>query len=318
MNKNPPHLAAFEPVSVSQYDDVVTKMLASYQNFGGLNNSDSLNLPSKHAIGEICEKLLQLLFPGFHDNDVVHDGSLSDLTSRRLTDVIVRLEDQVRKSVRVGNSRRPTGKTGPIIQKFCKALHIVREILVTDIEAAYNNDPSARSHEEIILSYPFIEAISIQRLAHRLYRAGAPMIPRMMTEWAHGRTGIDIHPGASIGAHFFIDHGTGVVIGETCKIGNHCKIYHGVTLGARTFVKDGSGHVIKGLKRHPNLGDNVTVYPNSTILGGETTIGSNSTIGANVFLMHSVPADTLVIYEEKSLSILTKTNRPSSDLDWSI
>ena len=318
MNKIPTPLTAYEPGESSQYDDMVAKMLASYQNFGGLNHSESLNLPSKHAIGEICEKLLQLLFPGFHDSDVVYGASLADLTSRRLTDVIARLEDQVRKSVRVGNAKRPTGKTKPIIQKFCKALHLVREVLVTDIEAAYNNDPSARSHEEIILSYPFIEAISIQRLAHRLYRAGAPMIPRMMTEWAHGRTGIDIHPGASIGSHIFIDHGTGVVIGETCKIGNHCKIFHGVTLGARTFVKDGAGHVIKGLKRHPNLGDNVTIYPNSTILGGETTIGSNTTIGANVFLMHSIPSDTLVIYEEKSLSIVTKQNRVAAELDWSI
>jgi len=307
-----------EVVPFSQYDEIARKMMASYQNFGGLNQSESLNYPSKHAVGEICEGLLQLLFPGFHDRDVVNVGALPELTSQRLAEVIGRLEDQVRKSVRIGDPSRPTGKTTPIIQKFCKALHLVREVLVTDIESAYNNDPSARSHEEIILSYPFIEAISIQRLAHRLFRAGAPMIPRMMTEWAHSRTGIDIHPGASIGAHFFIDHGTGVVIGETCKIGNHCKIYHGVTLGARTFTKDEAGHVIKGLKRHPKLGDNVTIYPNSTILGGETIIGSNSTIGANVFLMHSIPPDSLVIYEEKNLSIRSKVNRDQPDLTWSI
>ena len=300
------------------HEEVVRKLIASYQNFGGLNPGESLNLPSKHAVGEICEGLLQLLFPGFHDNDVVRESSLPELTSKRLANLIVLLEDQVRKSVRIGNPRQPTGKTEPIVHKFCRALHIVREVLRTDIAAAYNNDPSARSHEEIILSYPFIEAISIQRLAHRLYRAGAPMIPRMMTEWAHSRTGIDIHPGASIGAHFFIDHGTGVVIGETCNIGNHCKIYHGVTLGARTFTKDGAGHVIKGLKRHPNLGDNVTIYPNSTILGGETVIGQNSTIGANVFLMQSVPPDSLVIYEEKNLSIHNKLDRSPAGLSWSI
>jgi serine O-acetyltransferase len=304
-------------VPESSYSDLVPKLLASYEKFGGLNNSDALNLPSKNAVGEICEGLLQLLFPGFHDNDVVHTGNLTEITGKRLATVIERLEDQVRKSVRVGNPNKPTGLTPPIIEKFCKALHIVREVLRTDIEAAYNNDPSARSHEEIILSYPFIEAIAIQRLAHRLYRAGAPMIPRMMTEWAHSRTGIDIHPGASIGAHFFIDHGTGVVIGETCNIGNRCKIYHGVTLGARTFLKDEKGHVIKGLKRHPNLGDNVTIYPNSTILGGETTIGANSTIGANVFLMHSIPPDSLVIYEEKNLTILNKNIRQEA-ADWSI
>lgn len=317
MSKGPSNSPSVES-SFSRHDEIVQKLLNSYQNFGGMNRSESVNLPSKHAVGEICESLLQLLFPGFHDSDVVSEGSIGDLTSMRLADLVTKLEDQIRKSVRIGDPQRPTGRTKPIVEKFCKALHIVREVLRTDIEAAYRNDPSARSHEEIILSYPFIEAISIQRLAHRLYRAGAPMIPRMMTEWAHSRTGIDIHPGASIGAHFFIDHGTGVVIGETCNIGNHCKIYHGVTLGARSFIKDEGGQVIKGLKRHPNLGDNVTIYPNSTILGGETVIGSNSTIGANVFLMHSIPPDSLVIYEEKNLSIRSKIQRAEPDLSWSI
>ena len=140
-----------------------------------------------------------------------------------------------------------------------------------------------------------------------------------MTEWAHGRTGIDIHPGAIIGSHFFIDHGTGVVIGETCRIGNRVKLYHGVTLGARSFAKDGSGRITKGGKRHPEVEDNVTIYPNSTILGGETKIGAHSTIGANVFLMQSVPPHSLVVYEEKQLSILDKTARKSPDApEWSI
>lgn len=316
-----PYQATGEAAFQIPYGEYVPKLLASYERFGGWNNADALNLPSKRAVGEICESLLQLLFPGFHDLSVVHNGNLAELTARRLWDVISRLEDQVRKSVRIGNPTVPTGRTPPIMRKFCQALHIVREVLRTDIEAAFNNDPSARSREEVILSYPFIEAIAIQRLAHRLYRAGAPIIPRMMTEWAHARTGIDIHPGASIGAHFFIDHGTGVVIGETCYIGNRCKIYHGVTLGTRTFIKDEAGHVVKGLKRHPNLGDNVTIYPNSTILGGDTVIGENSTIGANVFLMHSIPPNSLVIYEEKNLSILNKASRPAkgpADLLWSI
>lgn len=282
------------------YGEYMPKLMASYERFGGWNNADALNFPSKLIVGEICEDLLKLLFPGFLDTAVVPNSSLPELTAKRLWDVVSRLEDQVRKSVRVGNPNIPTGRTPPIIEKFCRALHIVREVLRTDIEAAYSNDPSARSREEVILSYPFIEAIAIQRLAHRLYRAGAPIIPRMMTEWAHSRTGIDIHPGASIGSHFFIDHGTGVVIGETCHIGNHCKIYHGVTLGARTFIKDEDGNVVKGLKRHPDVGDNVTIYPNSTILGGDTLIGENSTIGANVFLMHSIPPNSLVIYEEKT------------------
>jgi serine O-acetyltransferase len=297
----------------------VPALLASYERVGGLNNSDSHNMPSKRAVGQICEDLLQLLFPGFHDDDAVHNGSLEDLTTERLARVVARLTDQVRKSVRIGDPKKPTGKTPPIISQFCQSLPAVRELLRTDIEAAFEGDPAALLREEIIVSYPFIEAIGIQRLAHRLHRSGAPFIPRMMTEWAHGRTGIDIHPGAAIGTHFFIDHGTGVVIGETCEIGNHVKLYHGVTLGARSFAKDGAGHIVKGGKRHPKVEDNVTIYPNSTILGGETVIGANSTIGANVFLMHSVAPNSLVVYEEKQLSIRNKQARHSpEEFDWQI
>ncbi len=300
------------------YQEYVAKLLASYEQFGGFNNSEKHNLPSKHTVGEICEGLLQLLFPGFHDDDSVHHSRLEAITQARLAYILPKLEDQVRKSVRIGNPHTPTGRTPAIIRKFCRALHLVRELLLTDVEAAFANDPAATSKEEVILSYPFIETISIQRLAHRLYRAGAPIIPRMMTEWAHSRTGIDIHPGANIGSHFFIDHGTGVVIGETCNIGSHVKIYHGVTLGARNFVKDDQGNVVKGLKRHPDIEDNVTIYPNSTVLGGDTVIGANSTIGANVFLMRGIPKDSLVFFEEKQLTILNKKAKSSADLDWSI
>jgi serine O-acetyltransferase len=175
-----------------------------------------------------------------------------------------------------------------------------------DIDAAFEGDPAAKSHEEIILSYPALEAIAIQRMAHLLYNNEVPLIPRVMTEWAHSRTGIDIHPGAKIGSHFFIDHGTGVVIGESCEIGARVKLYHGVTLGARSFQKDEHGKIKKGGKRHPTVEDDVTIYPNSTVLGGETVIGARSTIGGNVFLMQSVPPDSLVFYEEKQLRVVHK------------
>jgi serine O-acetyltransferase len=313
------HLSARPGFEEKFYDQFVPELLTSYAAVGGLNNRDAHNMPSTRAVGQICEDLLQLLFPGFHDNDAVHHGTLAELTYERLASVGKRLEDQVRKSVRIGDPKKPTGRTPPILRHFFHSLATVREILRTDIEAAYEGDPAALYSEEIILSYPFIEAIAIQRLAHVLYRTGAQIIPRMMTEWAHGRTGIDIHPGAKIGSHFFIDHGTGVVIGETCNIGSHVKIYHGVTLGARSFVKDESGHIVKGGKRHPDVDDHVTIYPNSTILGGKTHIGANSTIGANVFLMQSVPADSLVIYEEKQLVIHDKSARKKeAALDWII
>ncbi len=285
------------------------ELLASYGRFGGTNDRNAHNLPSKRAVGRACDDLLQILFPGMHDEDAILDGLLPQITAERLYSVMRRLEEQVRRSIRMGNPKQVTGKTAPIMEKFSRALPVVRELLQTDVEAAFEGDPSALSREEIILSFPFVEAIAIQRLAHRLYREGAPVVPRMMTEWAHARTGIDIHPGAAIGSHFFIDHGTGVVIGETCRIGNWVKLYHGVTLGARSFAKDDAGHIVKGTKRHPDVHDHVTIYPNSTILGGETVVGENSTIGANVFLMHSVPPNSLVVYEGSQLSVLDKSRR---------
>jgi len=301
------------------WKQIVADVVNSYEELGGLNNEDVHNMPSKRAVGVICEDLLRILFPGFHDDDAVRKGTVFDLTEERLTSVIKKLEVQVRRSVRIGNPHRPTGRTTPILLQFCKDLPEVRRLLHTDLQTAFEGDPAAISREEIILSYPCVEAIAIQRMAHRLYQSELPIIPRMMTEWAHGRTGIDIHPGATIGAHFFIDHGTGVVIGETCRIGNGVKLYHGVTLGARSFAKDDRGQIVKGGKRHPEVRDHVTIYPNSTILGGETIIGENSTIGANVFLMHSVPPHSLVIHEAKQLSILDKSAKGKEvPLEWSI
>ena len=201
--------------------------------------------------------------------------------------------------------------------KIFNELPAIRAMLQTDVEAAYEGDPAARTRDEIILSYPCLEAIAIQRVAHFLYRHDIPLVPRMMTEWSHTRTGIDIHPGASIGSHFFIDHGTGVVIGETCRIGAHVKLYHGVTLGARSFAKDDSGRIRKGGKRHPDVEDGVTIYPNATVLGGETVIGRNSTIGGNVFLMHSVPPNSLVYNEEAQVRVVNKAAK-SDNVDYSI
>lgn len=298
---------------------IVREILTSYEEVGGLNNTDGHNLPSKRALGQICEQLLEVLFPGFHDEKPIHKSELGDLTEHRLHSVAKALEDQIAKSLRVMDPKCPKALARDVLQRFLHSLPAVRELLRTDIEAAYEGDPAAVSSEEIILSYPCIEAIAIQRMAHLLYLEHVPILPRMMTEWAHARTGIDIHPGATIGSHFFIDHGTGVVVGETCRLGSHVKLYHGVTLGARSFAKDGTGHIVKGGKRHPDVGDRVTIYPNSTILGGETVIGSGTTIGANVFLMHSVPAGSLVVYEEKQLRILDKGDRsPTKEIEWYI
>jgi serine O-acetyltransferase len=207
---------------------------------------------------------------------------------------------------KVPPSQDAEAKADEFLESFFSELPRLRRILWTDIDAAYEGDPAAKSYEEIVLAYPALEAIAIQRMAHVLYTKNLPLIPRIMTEWAHSRTGIDIHPGAQIASHFFIDHGTGVVIGETCEIGSRVKLFHGVTLGARSFQKDEHGRIKKGGKRHPKVEDDVTIYPNSTVLGGETVIGARSTIGGNVFLVQSVPPDSLVYYEEKQLRIVPK------------
>ena len=307
----------FCPEMESALQQVIRATLISYEDVGGLNNTDGHNLPSKRMLGQICAQLLQILFPGFHDENPIHKSELGDLTEERLKKLTKGLQDQISKSLQVADPACPKAKAQDVLMRFLEALPGVRDLLRTDIDAAYEGDPAALSNEEIILSYPCIEAIAIQRTAHILYLASVPLLPRMMTEWAHARTGIDSHPGAEIGAYFFIDHGTGVVIGETCCIGEHVKLYHGVTLGARSFAKDDAGKIVKGGKRHPNVEDRVTIYPNSTILGGETVIGAGSTIGANVFLMHSIPENSLVYYEEKQLRITDKSG-PSRQLEWCI
>ena len=183
-----------------------------------------------------------------------------------------------------------------IMNEFLAELPLVRATLQTDVTAAYEGDPAAISNEEIILAYPGIEAIAVQRMAHLMYQRHVALIPRIMTEWAHNKTGIDIHPGAQIGPYFFIDHGTGVVVGETSVIGQRVKIYQGVTLGAKSFPKDAQGRVVKGTKRHPNIEDDVTIYAGATILG-DVTIGRGSILGGNVWLLESVPPGTVVYHE---------------------
>ena len=191
------------------------------------------------------------------------------------------------------------------VMKFLSHLPEVKEILESDTQAAYEGDPAAMSTEEIMLAYPAFEAISIYRMAHILYEMKIPMLPRMMTEYAHTITGIDIHPGAKIGRSFFIDHGTGVVIGETCTIGDHVKLYQGVTLGAKSFELDEDGNPVKGIKRHPDIGSHVVIYAGATILGGNTRIGDHCTIGGNVWLTHSVEAGkTVLAAEERGTKII--------------
>jgi len=288
--------------------DAVEELLQTYSETGGINYLDAAAvLPSREAIEIACAELMSLMFPGFRGEQLADSGDLPDVTRSRVRKLRNTLKPEICKSF--GDfppSETTQAKAEKLLDFFISELPELRKMLWTDIDAAYEGDPAARSYEEIILAYPALEAIGIQRMAHVLYLKNLPLIPRIMTEWAHGRTGIDIHPGAKIGSHFFIDHGTGVVIGETCEIGARVKLYHAVTLGARSFQKDEHGKIKKGGKRHPTVEDDVTIYPNATVLGGETVIGARSTIGGNVFLMQSVPQDSLVFYEETQLQIVRK------------
>ncbi|HEY1771134.1 MAG TPA: serine O-acetyltransferase [Chthoniobacterales bacterium] len=292
-------------------NDPAEALLRTYSAGGGINYlAAAATLPSRPAIDAACVDLLSLLFPGFHGAPLTDPGDLPDVTRIRIRSLRARLHPEMCKSLaRRRESGSVEAEAEEILGNFFAQLASVREMLWSDLDAAYEGDPSASSFEEVILAFPSLEAIAIQRMAHILYQANLPLIPRMMTEWAHGRTGIDIHPGAKIGSHFFIDHGTGVVIGETCVIGSRVKLYHGVTLGARSFEKDEKGHIKKGGERHPRVEDGVTIYPNSTVLGGETVIGARSTIGGNVFLTHSVPPDSLVSYEANQLQVVHKMPR---------
>lgn len=294
---------------------ITEHILTSYETGGGINNIDGSNLPSKRALAVICEDLLQLLFPGFHDQEPIHSSHLRRVTSHRIFSIADRLKEEACKSLRLGEPSCPDAKAERLIHEFLESLPGVRELLRSDVEAAFQGDPAAANFDEIILAYPYVEAIAIQRCAHNLYTLGLPLIPRIMTEWAHARTGIDVHPGAKIGSHFFIDHGTGVVVGETSVIGSHVKLYQGVSLIARSLA---GGQALRGQKRHPTVEDNVTIYAGTTVMGGDTIIGAGSTIGASVFLTHSVPPRSLVFFEEKSLRILDKTNRNEFVGDWVI
>jgi serine O-acetyltransferase len=298
----------------SNMNRAVNELLHTYSETGGINYLDAAaTLPSRLAIESACAELMSLMFPGFRSEALVSSQDLAETTRTRIRNLHARLKTEMCRSLgKIPPNEATEAKAEELLSAFLAGLPPVRRILWTDIDAAYEGDPAAKSYEEIILAYPALEAIAIYRMAHLLYDK-VPLIPRIMTEWAHSRTGIDIHPGAQIGSHFFIDHGTGVVIGETCEIGSRVKLYHGVTLGARSFQKNEHGKIKKGGKRHPKVEDDVTIYPNSTVLGGETVIGARSTIGGNVFLVQSVPPDSLVYYEEKQLRIVPKRPRQTGD-----
>lgn len=285
------------------------RLLQSYANIGGINCMDGKNLPSRRAVSLITRDLLCLLFPGFFEERLVQSWHLRAGTAKYVETLLEKLSSEIVKSFEYAaektgmNRREIPAMAHNLTVEIINRLPRIREVLQTDIEAAYSGDPAALSPDEVVMAYPFVEAIAVQRVAHELYVEEVPLLPRMMTEWAHSRSGLDIHPGATIGTHFFVDHCTGTVIGETSVIGNHVKLYQGVGLVARSLAL---GQALRGTRRHPALEDRVTVYAGATIMGGDTVVGSGSTIGANVFLTQSVPANSLVLNEEVRLKVLSR------------
>ena len=251
-------------------------------------------VPSRREVVLIIKKLRTLMFPKYFslpEDEGKDRASLAD-------EILTLLKRQLTAAYSFADTL-PLVDTEDMALDILERMSVIKELLFKDITAIYEGDPAARSPEEIILSYPGFYAISIYRIAHELYTRDIPYLPRMMTEYAHEKTGIDIHAGATIGEYFFIDHGTGIVVGETTTIGDRVKIYQGVTLGAKSFELDSDGNPIKGIKRHPDIGNDCVIYANATILGGNTRIGDGCTIGGNVWLTHSVPAGETVYYESK-------------------
>ena len=268
-------------------------------------------MPSLEELGEIMSRLKATLFPGYFGVSCVHVESMRYHLSANLDSIFRKLAEQIRRGGCFACASYATDCMSceevsmRKAMEFMQRLPHIRRLLPSDAKAPYEGDPAATCREEVMLAYPAFEAISIFRIAHELYLMRVPMLPRMMTEYAHSLTGIDIHPGATIGPYFFIDHGTGVVIGETTVIGEHVKLYQGVTLGAKSFAVKADGTLVKGNKRHPNIGSNVVIYAGATILGGDTYIGDNCVIGGNVWLTHSVEPGKRVLTAREQTEFVT-------------
>lgn len=289
--------------------DIVGDLVKTYADEKGISHIDGLRLPDQQVILRCLWDIMFILYPGFTESQRVSHADLEYLVGERISRVFATLSEQVNISCRYRCRLRKEDATccgtmgRDVAMTLLRKLPEIRETLKTDVQAHYDGDPAAESFDEIIMAYPGIRAISVHRIAHELYLCGVPLIPRILSEYIHRRTGIDIHPGARIGKSFFIDHGTGIVIGETTHIGENVKMYMGVTLGALAPAK---GQKLRGSQRHPTVEDNVTIYSNATILGGDTVIGEGSVIGGNVWLTQSVPANTKVFISPPELVIVEK------------
>jgi serine O-acetyltransferase len=297
-----------------QLPELTESIVATYTADDAINHLGHCALPSYSVVADILMELKDILYPGYrrkvglHEGNIrYHVGGLIDSLHDQLTTQIARAlrhEDRVQENHQDCESEIDFEAKGQAMAiELLKRIPNLRRTLATDVQAAFDGDPACQTTDEVVFCYPGFEAMTVYRIAHELCQLSVPFIPRMMTEWAHKQTGIDIHPGAHIGRYFFIDHGTGVVIGETCEIGEHVKLYQGVTLGALSFPTDADGHLIRGHKRHPTIEDRVVVYANATILGGRTVVGRDSVIGSSVWITQSVSPNTTVLLEKPQLRV---------------
>ncbi len=304
---------------------LVDRIVESYYADERTRHLDRVYLPSRREIIEIVQMLLELVYPGYYGrqnltrhNIRFHVGELLPKIAEKLYDQIFQAlcwanelegcpgpDDPACESTRLTSCDRLARER---TMRFLERIPELREMLAADVQAAYDGDPAAVNCDEIIMAYPGVLAVTVYRFAHELHVMEVPLIPRIMTEWAHAVTGVDIHPGARIGRSFFIDHATGVVVGETTEIGDQVKLYQGVTLGALSFPKDERGRLIRGQKRHPTVRDGVTIYANATVLGGQTVLGSGSVIGASVFLTTSTPDQASVRLKDPDLQVATRSD----------
>jgi len=301
------------------YDKIpktVKRLVKAWSNKESYEHAGPVPLPSHEAVVQIIHQARRVLFPGYFTEATINANSIEYMTGQEITELYTNLSKQIILAIQHECFRAKESCTHcrvrghEICLKFIEELPKIEEVLFTDIKAALEGDPAAKSPDEIIFSYPGLLAITIYRMANALHRLSVPILPRIMTEYAHSLTGIDIHPGATIGNNFFIDHGTGIVIGETTEIGNNVRLYQGVTLGALSLPRD-AGELYRNQKRHPTIEDEVIIYANTTILGGKTTIGAHSIIGGNIWLTESVPANTKVLHKRPDLNYVGNKNAVS-------
>jgi serine O-acetyltransferase len=309
-----------------QLPELTNRIVETYAQLKAISHLGHCPLPNYEVIASAIEDLKEILYPGYRRREGLHIGNVTYHVGDLIDGLHDKLTTQIGRALRhdAGLMRECSpdddfealGQAKAI--QFLERLPELRKVLELDVRAALAGDPAVKTLDEIIFCYPGLEAVTVYRLAHTLHELEVPLIPRMMTEWAHSKTGIDIHPGATIGKHFFIDHGTGVVIGETCEIGDHVKLYQGVTLGALSFAIDGDGNLVRGQKRHPTIEDNVVIYANATVLGGNTVIGHHSVIGSSVWLTRSLEPHTTVVLEKPKLKIRADIEEMHPDANFQI